>query len=102
MCYLQTSSYFDFVIVYEDLLDNPQDETEKLFRKFGIPQRHIANVLTALNKDSQMNFFQNSGQKSKVFSPEQWQKIENVFRQLKVPISYSMTLNEFRAVMQNS
>ena len=75
-------------------------ETEELFQTFSIPTKHITNVLTALKKDSQGKFFGNTnGKKTQVFSPKQWQKIENIFKQLKVPISQIMTLNEFRALI---
>ena len=100
MCFSRNRNLFDYIIIYEDLLENPMAETEELFQTFSIPTKHIPNVLTALKKDSQGKFFGNtSGKKTQVFSPKQWQKIENIFKQLKVPISQIMTLNEFRTLV---
>ena len=100
MCYSRNRNLFDYVIIYEDLMENPQTETEELFKTFSIPTKHIANVLTALKKDSQGKFFKHTdGKKVQIFTPNQWQKVENIFKQLKVPISHIMTLNEFRALI---
>ena len=102
MCYARNRNIFDYVIIYEDLLENPNTEAGKIFRTLGIPFKHIPNALTAMKKDSQGKFFGHTdGRNSQVFTPEQLGKIDNIFKQLKVPISYGMTLNEFRALMQN-
>ena len=102
MCYARNRHLFDQIVIYEDLLENPQSETGKLFRTMDVPLKHITNCLTAMKKDSQGKFFGHTdGRKSQIFTPSQWAKIDNVFKQLKVPVSYNMTLNEFRALVQN-
>lgn len=102
MCYARNRSLFSHVVIYEDLLENPQEETGKLFAKLSLSHRHIANVLTAFKHDSQKNFFKKQPiAQGPIFTTQQWKRVENVFKQLKVPVSYSMTLNEFRALMQN-
>ena len=100
MCYARNRNLFEYVMIYEDLMENPHTETEELFKTFSIPIKHIPNVLTALKKDSQGQFFAHkSGKRVQVFLPKQWQNFENIFKQLKAPISHIMTLNEFRALV---
>ena len=97
MCYDQNRSIFDHVVIYEDLLDHPQEETVNMFEKLNIPTKHLPNVLTAFVKDSQGRFFgYTDGTKPDVFTSHQWHEVASLFKQFELPMSHSMTMNEFR------
>ena len=103
-CYDKYKRFFDHVVIYEDLLENPKEETLKLFEKLDIQihPKHISNVLTAFKKDSQGQFFgHTNGTIAPVFALHQLFRMEDIFnKHLKLPINYTMTLNEFRAFVQ--
>lgn len=101
MNYIKYRDVFDLTIIYEDLVEDPTEGSLKILKKFGISLAHLPNVLTAFKKDSQGKFFgeTDGNTKLKVFSIKDWEKVDEVFHRLFVPISHAMTLDEFRAFL---
>merc|ERR1712062_741764 len=101
MNYIKYRDVFDLTIIYEDLVEDPTEGSLKILKKFGISLAHLPNVLTAFKKDSQGKFFgeTDGNTKLEVFSIKDWEKVDEVFHRLFVPISHAMTLDEFRAFL---
>ena len=92
--------FFRQIILYEDFLEHPRENTKDMFDILEIPEEHISKSLTALDKHSQGKFFGNTdGTKNDALVTEQWQKIMRIFQTLDVPVSPYMTLNEFRLLI---
>ena len=98
--FLNHRHFFRQIILYEDFLEHPKENTKDLFEILEIPEEHISKSLTALDKHSQGRFFGNTdGTKNDALVNEQWQKIVGIFQKLDVPVSPYMTLNEFRSLL---
>ena len=98
VCYRRNRALFNQLIIYEDLLENPQEKTKEMLTELGIDKKHVQTCLLAMNKDSQGKFFGHTdGKQASVFTEKQWSKIESIFKQFKLPISCTMTLSEFKA-----
>jgi hypothetical protein len=94
--YLKHKKLFLTAIMYEELIANPTEKTGQLFEILGIPQNLVALGVTAFAKDSQGKFFgQTDGRESDAISAEKWQKMDNIFEQIKVPLVHDMPSEEF-------
>ena len=103
MNYMKYKEVFDLTIIYEDLLEDPTDGSIKILSKFGISLAHLPNVLTAFRKDAAGHYFGVSTENSdKLFSVKDWERVDEVFHRLFVPISHAMTLDEFRSFLMRN
>ena len=91
---------FVYFLMYEDFMEDPKYETKDLFKALDIEKEFVPRALTALKKDSQGHFFgSTNGKKNDVLTEKNWDNISKIFQLLNIPISTSMTLNDFRKAL---
>ena len=95
--YIENRDKVDYLLIYDDWMENVQAETEKMFEILGIPKEQIPIAMTALNKDSQNNFFD---KRKTALSPEQRLEINKLYKMLDIPLKYEMTIDEFKAYLK--
>ena len=99
--YIENRDKVDYLLIYDDWMENVQAETEKMFEILGVPNEHIPIAMTALSKDSQGKFFGDTdGKRKNALSPQQRKEIDELYKMLDVPLKYDMTINEFRAYLK--
>ena len=90
-----TREKYHHVAIYEEMTQNFEEETLKLFDNLDIPVEFVPKALTALNKHSQNKYFGGSElNKEELISETDWQKADDIFEELKVPIRIGMSVNE--------
>lgn len=103
-CYLTHKSVVKQTILYEDLVRDPRKEMETFFLTFGFPVEDLDDALKAMTKDSQNNMFkdnkaQASNKKASDILHEE--EIDKIFQECQVPLSCSMTFEEFSQLFQS-
>ena len=58
--FLNHRHFFRQIILYEDFLELPWENTKDIFDILEVPEEHISKTLTALDKHSQGKFFGNT------------------------------------------
>ena len=100
--YVQNKVSFDEIIIYDDLLQDPEGRTKVMFERLGVNTDLVRIALTALSKDSQMKFFgKTDGRKTSDLNAHQWARIDAMLEAIEVPITHNTTLDEFRELMAN-
>ena len=100
ICYLQNKSSVDYLLIYYEWMKDAQAGTEKLFDALRIPKDFVQLALTAMKRDSQDNYFVNSGRNKKnVFTEDQLRRINFIYEVLDLPLKYKMKLEEFKAFL---
>ena len=98
--YVTNKHDFVYFLMYEDFMEDPKYETKDLFKALDIEREFVPRALTALKKDSQGHFFgSTNGKKNDVLTEKNWDNISKIFQLLNIPISTSMTLNDFRKAL---
>lgn len=99
--YLMNKEIYSHFVVYEKLMENVQEEAKTLFKKLDLPLEYVTEALTALNKHSQGNIF-GSSDKNKENLIEEWEGVDNIFKQLNVPFRVNMSIDEMTKIMNSS
>jgi hypothetical protein len=69
----------------------------------GIPIKLVNLALEALSKDSHRQFFGNSNAwQADISGNELWASVEFIFKELKLSISYNMSLEDFSSLIKTS
>ncbi len=98
-CYLETKNIFKHVVLYENLVGNPENEVETLMNAMNVPLMYKKEAMSALEKDSQGGKFGQFGEKMTV-SEDIWAKVQSIFDQYYTGLSRDMTMEEFKKVLQ--
>ena len=100
ICYLQNKASVDYLLIYDEWMRDTQAGTEQLFDALHVPKDFVELALTAMKRDSQDNYFVNSGRNKKnVFSEDQVRRINFIYKVLDLPLKYEMKLEEFKAFL---
>ena len=99
--YLMNQEIYSHFVVYENLMENVQEETKTLFKKLDLPLEYVTEALTALNKHSQGNVFGSSDENKETLI-EDWEVVDNIFKQLNVPFRVNMSIEEMTKEMNSS
>ncbi len=97
-CYLETREIFKHVVLYENLIANPEQETEKLLNSMNIPLSYKKEAMSALAKDSQGKRFGAMGETVQL-SLDMWGKVEHIFDMYYLGLRKDMTLDEFKKII---
>ena len=93
----QDPNVFDQLILYEELIKDPELVVGKLFMTMVISGEHIPTAMEALRHDSQqgMKFGERGTFKDFMISDENKINIDRIYKDFHVPISCFMTQDEF-------
>ena len=92
----------DYLLIYDDWMENVQSTTEDMFESLDISKDYVAKALTALNKDSQNKFFGNiDGKRSNAMTELQWESVNEIFKMLNLPLKHEMNIEEFKAFLKS-
>ncbi len=97
--YLEAKNIYKYVVLYENLVSNPQEEVKKLFGVLGIPEKYVADSLEALKQDSQKSTFGKREDKP-VISKEAWAKQNRILEELIPELSCNMSKEDFVALFK--
>ncbi len=99
-CYLENRDMYHQVILYEDLIENPEREAGNMLRMMGAPEKDIPGAVRgAMETDSQKGTFGKwkKGRKN-VLSKYVLRRTDEVMKICRMPIRHDMSLEEFRKV----
>ena len=99
--YLMNQEIYSHFVLYENLMENVQEETKTLFKKLDLPLEYVAKALKALNKHSQGNVFGSSDENKETLI-EDWEGVDTIFKQLDVPFRVNMSIEEMTKEMNSS
>ena len=99
--YLMNQEIYSHFVVYENLMENVQEETKTLFKKLDLPLEYVTEALTALNKHSQGNVFGSSDENKETLI-EDWEGVDTIFKQLDVPFRVNMNIDDMTKIMNSS
>ena len=97
--FLRHKNIYTHSVVYEDLMKNTKDELKSLFEKVGIPAEFVAYAIKALKFDAQKGTFGKRGT-TKLFSETDWEKCDEIFKDIDVPITKDMSIEQLRELMK--
>ncbi len=99
--YVNNKGLYLRCVLYENLMEDPEAETSKLFELLGLSQDLVPLALTALQKHSQGHIFgdpkEDDGRRK--FGPKEFDEINAAFKDMDLPIHTEMPLEEFKALM---
>ena len=105
-------------VIYEELMENPEGEylpysqltmsqmpffletVRRLFTVLSLSSSHVPAALEALNHDSQFGVLGKRGTDQIRISPATWAKCDALLKECDVPVSSSMTEQEFIRLMK--
>ena len=94
--YFETKHLYEKKLIFEDLTANPAKEIGDVFDVMGLDKVHIPKALTALKSDSQSGTFGPMGTGHISVTEEKFEECDKILKELEVPISNAMSLDEFR------
>ncbi len=99
--YLQHRKDYCLAILYEDIVQHPEEAMRKLFAVLAIPEEHIPLTLEGLKHDSQNQTFGKRGNNER-FTPKEKTKIkiDAALKELKVPLSIDMSMDALRNIFK--
>ena len=98
--YTKNKELYEKVILFEDLCDRPAEVLEDIFSAIDISSVHIPAALDALKKDSQNGFFGKRGTYRKEDVSTVIDSLDKQFKDLGIPISMTMSFEDFRKVLK--
>ena len=99
--YLMNQEIYSHFVLYENLMENVQEETKTLFKRLDLPLEYVTEALTALNKHSQGNVFGSSDENKETLI-EDWEGVDTIFKQLDVPFKVNMNIDDMTKIMNNN
>ena len=85
-------------IFYDDLIENPRENVEKVFRAFDVDLKHVDSGLTAFKFDSQGGVTGGIGTGALTVSQQEFVEIDKIYKRLGLPINSQMTLQEMKKI----
>ncbi len=99
LTYTEARSIYSHVVLYENLVEDPEGEARRLFGALGVPEDHVPSALEALKQDSQKSTLVKTQEKL-VIPDETWSRLSRVLGDLKLGVSYEMSVEEFKAIFK--
>ncbi len=98
-CYLETKDIFRHVVLYEDIIADPENQVEELMKAMDVPLAYKKEAMSALEKDSQDGKFGQRGETVKV-SDDMWSAVQKIFDQYYTGLRRDSTLEEFKKILE--
>ena len=96
--FLRHRNQYDIIILYEDIVANPEATCRRLFEVCKIPLEFIPLALEALKSDSQKGLFAHKGPKPSA-PKNDMVCADEMFAECRVPITCGMSSQEFRKLI---
>jgi hypothetical protein len=84
--YLKKKDDYHMVILYEDIMEDPDREARRLFKLLDLSTDHLGAALSALNEDSQQGIFGVRGVGNIVISEHQFRRVDEILKGYGIPI----------------
>jgi len=97
--YLENKSMYKITVVYEEIMKDVERKTAEMFQALGIPLEHVSESIKALSVHSQHNMFDNTKGDHGPINELEWSKVEDIFRDINVPLELSMTINDLSNIV---
>ncbi len=97
--FLEAKRVYRRVVVYEDLVADPDGEVDGIFRAVRAPVEHKAEAMRALRRDSQDGRFGGRGEAVRL-DDDTWRKVEAVFDRFHTGLRRDMSMAEFKELLR--
>ncbi len=102
LSYLNNRDIYAHHVFYEELIDDVANQTRTMFGKLQVPDQFVAQAITAMRKHSQNHMFGDGALNTADLIPKKdWDEAEEVFKEIKLPVSASMTVEQFQKVIKD-
>ncbi len=99
LTYWDCKDIYHQVILYENLVAEPEKEVKKFFKTIGISEDHVPGALEALKTDSQKGTFGKREEKP-VISDQMWQRLDSITKSFVPELSSKMSVEEFKSLFR--
>ena len=96
--YLRHKDLYLHCVLYENLIDDPEGETTRLFDALGISRDLVPRALTAMRRHSQQEFFGDRDDGKNGLTAQDMRDIEQAFKDMKLPFTLDTPVEEFKAL----
>ena len=94
--YSKNRSMYSSCVLYEDIVNHPEETITQIFKDLEIPKGYIADALQAFQFDSQKGFFGSFKFSNKnIQNMRVLEEMDKEFQRLSIPISTEMSEEEF-------
>ena len=100
LCYLENKDKVDYLLIYDDWMENVQSITGEMFEIIGISNDLVPSAMTALSKHSQRKFYGDIDGKRNM-TDLQWKNIDEIYNMLNLPLKHEMNIEEFKAFIKS-
>ena len=100
LTYANAKHIYKHVVLYENLVSNPEREAKKLFSVLNISEKYIPAALEALKQDSQKSTFGKREDKPMI-TDDKWEKQDEILQTFIPQLRCSMTKDEFKSVFNS-
>lgn len=90
----QNIHMYDFVAIYEEMMENIEKKVTEMFQAFEIPVCHVPEAIKALDTDSQLKMFDGRHEVEEIEGQE-WVKADRILEELELPFRIEMSTNQF-------
>ena len=102
--FLHHKSLYMHTVVFEDLMKSTKEELELMYQKLDIPTELVANAMEALKTHSQRGVFTSNvlvkSKNKNIFSDSDWEICDSLFKEMGLPITKDMSIDQLRDLMQ--
>ena len=101
--HLTKKGIYSSINTYEEMINDKELATTKLFAALDIPTKFVPDALTAFEKNSQNNLFQLTSQsKGELFPVDDWLKVDKIFESFQLPLKTDLNFSEFSLIVHNN
>ena len=100
LCFLENKDKVDYLLIYDDWMENVQSITGEMFEIIGISNDLVPSAMTALSKHSQRKFYGDIDGKRNM-TDLQWKNIDEIYNMLNLPLKHEMNIEEFKAFIKS-
>ena len=96
--FLANKSSYHYIAVYEEMMSDIQGSIKKMFQALNIPL-NMHECIQALDKHSQNKIFDTK--ETQLISQQDWQRADDILEELDLPLSTSMSTEDFINITGN-
>ena len=97
--YFASKHIFEKILIFEDLVADTRRELGDVFDVMGLAKEHLPLALEALKEDSQKGTFGPMGNDHMKFDEKVFDDADRIMKEMGIPISTKMTIEEFRKLI---
>ncbi len=97
--YFDHKDIYEHTVLYENLVNNSEEEVKKIFQLCDIPEKYIPLALKALQRDSQNGMFGGVGQnKTKQMDKALLDFCDSYMKEVGVPLQHDTSIEELKKI----